>query len=256
MADIMCFYQDLKTKPKQVNKFDYASAVVKLRNTYKQFNTGSFTWLTDHETEHLKDIDYHREVKAFNLDGTTLMENVCQANIHAVRNRPGRYIMCGCDHLINGNIDKLFRSQYRFDIGIMMIKGRVNNTVILVNSDYDTHEYVEEFFRRRYDVYRTLDRDMKQWGGDQYAITQLLRDEGVLPEKPGHRPLRTYSAMGLQIRLFDYHTSGISGVSKSGPVYDPKASFIDFKGPKRKRFYDKIYTYISLKGDQAPALIV
>ena len=262
MADIMCFYQDLKNLqvPQQVaKKFNYGEALIKLHNTYKQFNTGQFTWITDHQTRHLSNINLPYEVKSYDLDGATLMENVCIANINAVRRRPGRYVLCGADHLINGNIDKLFKAKHRFDLGIMMIKGRVNNTVILINTGYDglhtnQHELVERFFERRYEVFKTLDYDQKHWGGDQFAITKLLREEGILPERK--KKVRTYSCMGLQIRLFDYNTSGITGVSKSGPAFDDAACFIDFKGPKRKRYFDQIYTYITLKGDQAPASIV
>ena len=79
MADIMCFYQDLKSedKPQQVaKKFDYGDALIKLHNTYKQFNTGQFTWVTDHKTRHLSNINLPYEVKSYDLDGATLMENV------------------------------------------------------------------------------------------------------------------------------------------------------------------------------------
>ena len=87
---------------------------------------------------------------------------------------------------------------------------------------------------------------MKRWGGDQYAIQRLLEEEGVLPEIKNQD--RIYKWNGLRIKLFDYNTNGITGVSKSGPAFDTDAVFVDFKGPKRKRFFDQVYTYITLRG--------
>ena len=242
MADLICFYQDVLTnRPPQINDFDYRDAVLKLQQTYKKFNKGQFTLISDFATEKLdSQFDSYR---LCDLNGLSLMENVCIANCFAVANNPGRYILCGCDHLINGKIDNMFDGT--FDIGIMLVKGRVNNTIILVDTVYEQHVLVEEFFNKRLSIYQTLNSDMKKWGGDQMALTQLLASEGILPEKKNKN--RVYDCMGLRIKLFDYKTNGTSGVSKSGPVYDKASSFIDFKGPLRKKHFDQVYTYIMLK---------
>ena len=88
------------------------------------------------------------------------MENVCVANAHAVWRNPGRYVMCGCDHLINGDLDKMFDG--KFDIGIMLVKDKVNNTVVLVDSDNDNHSQVEEFFQERVKTFEKLSSKMKR----------------------------------------------------------------------------------------------
>lgn len=242
MADIICFYQDVKDKIPQVEGFDYRNAVLQLYTTYKQFNRDSFTLVTEYETERFKE-KFDQSI-VIDLPNNSLMENVCVANAHAVWRNPGRYVMCGCDHLINGNLDKMFDG--KFDIGIMLVKDKVNNTVVLVDSDNDNHSQVEEFFQERVKTFEKLSSKMKRWGGDQYAIQRLLEEYNILPEKKTKD--RIYQWKDLRIKLFNYKSNGITGVSKTSPAFNSRAVFIDFKGPKRKLFFNHVYTYITLKG--------
>lgn len=244
MADVICFYQDVKDKISQIEGFDYRSAVLQLHKTYKQFNSDSFTLVTEYDTATFE--EKFDQYLVIDLPNNSLMENVCVANAHAVWKNPGRYVMCGCDHLINGNLDQMFDGT--FDLGIMLVKEKVNNTVVLVDSDLHNHRFIDEFFHARVKVFEQLSSKMKRWGGDQYAIQRLLEEEGVLPEIKNKD--RIYEWNGLRIKLFDYNTNGITGVSKSGPAFDTNAVFVDFKGPKRKRFFDQVYTYITLRGSR------
>ena len=58
--------------------------------------------------------------------------------------------MCGTDHLINRNLDKMFLNQ-DFDIKIPIRKGkRVNNAMIVVKKVTDN---VKRFFEYRYEIY-------------------------------------------------------------------------------------------------------
>lgn len=244
MADLICFYQDITNKIPQIEDFDYRSAVEKLRNTYKQFNKGEFTLISEFNTERLHPIPQFDHYQVVDMPNESLMENVCIANCYSTHRKPGRYVLCGCDHLINGDLEQMFDGT--FNLGIMMVKGRVNNTVILIDTDYTNHHYVEAFFDRRLRIYETLNARMKRWGGDQYSIQRLLEEDLILPEKKR----QIYDCMGLKLKLFDYRSNGISGVSKSSATFDPKSVFVDFKGKERKRFYDQVYTYITLRGSQ------
>lgn len=243
MANIICFYQDVQHKIPQIEGFDYRNAVIKLLKTYKQFNKDDFTLITEYKTATFG-MELFDSYLVVDLPNNSLMENVCIANAHAVYENPGRYVMCGCDHLINGDLDEMFDGT--FDLGIMLVKGRVNNTVVLVDSNSHNHNSIEKFFHERVKIFEHLSAKMKRWGGDQMAIHKLLQQEGVLPEKKNNT--RIYNWHGLKIKLFDYQTNGIAGISKSGPAFDTTSVFVDFKGPKRKRYYDQVYTYITLKG--------
>ena len=139
----------------------------------------------------------------------------------------------------------MFVDSDEWDIGIMMIKGKVNNTVILVNINALNDTLIEQFFERRLALYYDLPQGQRVWGGDQNSICLLLQLNGVLPEQ--HNTSRIYDCMGLRIKLFDYGTNGISGLSKSGAVWSRDSVFIDFKGPKRKRFFNKAYTILQLQ---------
>ena len=52
----------------------------------------------------------------------------------------GKIILCGADHLISGNLDNFFKEE--FDIGILWNGGEVNNTVVLVNTEFGNKEKI------------------------------------------------------------------------------------------------------------------
>ena len=238
------FYKDtnLRLEGSEVNEmsqiFDYKQNLIRMYETFKNFNPSYKFEITSDNHTRLKNFDVFRS----NLDNLNLMESFCVSNLEYVKSRNEKLVLCGADHLINGHIDSLFDSE--FDIGMAIVGNplRVNNTLVLVNNT--NRNKIIEFFERRYDCYKNLSTDEKLWFGDQLSYQRILESEAILDHSAKKLPLGLFDIAGLSIKLFQYGSTYVSPIKKQIPEIGVTPIVIDFKGPKRKTRVETIYKEI------------
>ena len=148
-----------------------------------------------------------------------------------------KIILCGADHLITGNLNNFFKED--FDIGILWSGGKVNNTVVLVNTELGNKEKIVSFFQERTNIFYELALLEKSWLGDQISIQSVLEKNYQLPRlAPGESLL--HKSCGLKFKFFNYSEEFVFGVKKSSAGYSKTAIFLDFKGNSRKRWFADI----------------
>jgi hypothetical protein len=222
--------------------FDYETALYSLEKTFKKFNPkGKFILATDMATDiKLESGESFRT----NLESCNIMESLVLSNLDLVKQSEGKIILCGADHLISGNLDNFFKEE--FDIGILWNGGEVNNTVVLVNTEFGNKEKIVSFFQERTDEFYQLGSSEKSWFGDQISIQSVLEKKYQSPRLlPGQSIL--HESCGLKFKFFNYSEEFVFGVKKSSAAYNKTAIFLDFKGNSRKRWFTDIAQEI-LKG--------
>jgi len=215
--------------------FDYETALYSLEKTFKKFNPkGKFILATDMATDiKLESGESFRT----NLESCNIMESLVLSNLDLVKQSEGKIILCGADHLISGNLDNFFKEE--FDIGILWNGGEVNNTVVLVNTEFGNKEKIVSFFQERTDEFYQLGSSEKSWFGDQISIQSVLEKKYQSPRLlPGQSIL--HESRGLKFKFFNYSEEFVFGVKKSSAGYSKTAIFLDFKGNSRKRWFTDI----------------
>ena len=203
--------------------------------TFKKFNPkGKFILATDMATNiKLESGESFRT----NLESCNIMESLVLSNLALVKQFDGKMILCGADHLISGNLDNFFKEE--FDIGILWNGGEVNNTVVLVNTEFGNKEKIVSFFQERTDAFYDLGQSEKSWFGDQISIQSVLEKKYQSPRLlPGQSIL--HESRGLKFKFFNYSEEFVFGVKKSSAGYSKTAIFLDFKGNSRKRWFTDI----------------
>ena len=222
--------------------FDYETALYSLEKTFKKFNPkGKFILATDMATDiKLESGESFRT----NLESCNIMESLVLSNLDLVKQSEGKIILCGADHLISGNLDNFFKEE--FDIGILWNGGEVNNTVVLVNTEFGNKEKIVSFFQERTDEFYQLGSSEKSWFGDQISIQSVLEKKYQSPRLLPRQSI-LHESRGLKFKFFNYSEEFVFGVKKSSAAYNKTAIFLDFKGNSRKRWFTDVAQEI-LKG--------
>jgi hypothetical protein len=237
MTILAAFYKTISDSPNPnlTQEFDYERALSSLEKTFKKFNPkGKFILATDMVTNIKLDSG-----KAFRteLGSCNIMESLVLSNLDLIKQLEGKIILCGADHLITGNLNNFFKED--FDIGILWSGGKVNNTVVLANTELGNKEKIVSFFQERTDAFYELDLLEKSWLGDQISIQSVLREKYQIPKlSPGESML--HESRGLKFKFFNYSEEFVFGVKKSSAGYSKTAIFLDFKGNSRKRWFTDI----------------
>ena len=216
--------------------FDYAKCLVMLRESLFKNSTGwNFTACTDETTEITIPPE---EIFRSNIASVPLMESLVRSNTDYVQTHPGQSILCGVDHLVVRSLAPMFQGQ--FDITLLLNGDNINNTVVMINTTSSNHDRVVDFFNLRQHCYDTLDSNQKQWLGDQVSFELALRNWGFDDEFPLYSG-RTICSNGLSIKFITYNHHWVHGVKKKSPAYSSRALFLDFKGPRRKQWFNEVY---------------
>ena len=246
MIILAAFYKNISesANPNLTQEFDYAGALCSLEKTFKKFNPKEkFILATDMVTNiKLESGESFRT----NLDSCNLMESLVLSNLDIIKQLEGKIILCGADHLVTGNLNNFFKED--FDIGILWSGGKVNNTVVLVNTELGKKEKIVSFFQERTTAFHELDLLEKSWFGDQTSIQSVLEKKYQIPRlAPGESQL--HESCGLKFKFFNYSEEFVFGVKKSSAGYSKTAIFLDFKGNSRKRWFSAITQEVLNKGN-------
>lgn len=243
MITLAAFYKDLKKDLESLvvnqstNNFDYKKALYCLEETFiKRNSKGNFLICTDKDTNLKFD---ERKVFRSDLNNAGLMESLIKSNTNLVKLLMGKIILCGSDHLINGDLSKFFTKD--FDIGILYRGDLVNNTVVLVNiQDYNRLPIIN-FFEQREQAYYQLPQDQKNWFGDQISLQVIINNHNLFHDNFAKKaPEGIFQGKDLKFKIMQYGKNEVAGCSKKSPKYNKESIFIDFKG-RRKQFFDQIY---------------
>jgi hypothetical protein len=244
MIILAAFYKTISesANPNLNQEFDYKTALYSLEKTFKKFNPkGKFILATDMVTNIKLETG---ESFRTDLDSCNIMKSLVLSNLAIVKQLEGKIILCGADHLVTGNLNNFFKED--FDIGILWSGGKVNNTVVLVNTELGNKEKIVSFFQERTDEFYQLGSSEKSWLGDQLSIQSVLEKNYQIPRlSPGESTL--HESCGLKFKFFNYSEEFVFGVKKSSAGYSKTAIFLDFKGNSRKRWFTDIAEEI-LKG--------
>jgi hypothetical protein len=244
MIILAAFYKTISefANPNLTQEFDYKTALYCLEKTFKKFNPkGKFILATDMVTNIKLETG---ESFRTDLDSCNIMKSLVLSNLAIVKQLEGKIILCGADHLVTGNLNNFFKED--FDIGILWSGGKVNNTVVLVNTELGNKEKIVSFFQERTDEFYQLGSSEKSWLGDQLSIQSVLEKNYQIPRlSPGESTL--HESCGLKFKFFNYSEEFVFGVKKSSAGYSKTAIFLDFKGNSRKRWFTDIAEEI-LKG--------
>jgi hypothetical protein len=237
MIILAAFYKNIleSANPNLTQEFDYESALSSLEKTFKKYNPkGKFILATDTVTNiKLESGESFRT----DLGSYNIMESLVLSNLDLVKQLEGKIILCGADHLVTGNLDNFFKED--FDIGILWSGGKVNNTVVLVNTELGKKEKIVSFFQERTDAFYDLTLLEKSWLGDQTSLQSVLEKNYQIPRlAPGESML--HKSCGLKFKFFNYSEEFVFGVKKSSAGYSKTAIFLDFKGNSRKRWFPVI----------------
>jgi len=238
------FYKDIENDKEgsevlEMSKvFDYKQNLFNMYNTFlKQNSKHKFEICTDNKTS-LK----HKNIFRSNIDSKNLMESFCISNLDFVKSRNEKLILCGSDHLINGNLNSLFEDDFDIGLAVATKPLRINNTIVLVN---DTNrKKVISFFEQRLSAYYNLSAEEKLWFGDQLSYQKILESYNIFDPSGDNPPLGIYNIEGLKIKLFAYGSSYVAALKKSLYPVPNNPVIIDFKGPKRKKRAPEIYRYL------------
>lgn len=244
MIILAAFYKTVldSPNPNLTQEFDYEASLCSLEKTFKKFNpVGKFILATDTITNAKVEAD---KVFRTELNSCNLMESLVLSNLDLVKQLEGKIILCGADHLVNGNLDNFFKED--FDIGILWSGGKVNNTVVLVNTEFGNKEKIVSFFQERTDAFYDLGQSEKSWFGDQISIQSVLEKQYQSPRLLPRQSI-LHESRGLKFKFFNYSEEFVFGVKKSSAGYSKTAIFLDFKGNSRKRWFTDIAQEI-LKG--------
>ena len=237
MTILAAFYKTISDSPNPnlTQEFDYENALSSLEKSFKKYNPkGKFILATDMVTNIKLDSG-----KAFRTDlgSCNIMESLVLSNLDLIKQLEGKIILCGADHLITGNLNNFFKED--FDIGILWSGGKVNNTVVLVNTELGNKEKIVSFFQERTNIFYELALLEKSWLGDQISIQSVLEKKYQSPRLlPGQSIL--HESRGLKFKFFNYSEEFVFGVKKSTAGYSKTAIFLDFKGNSRKRWFSVI----------------
>ena len=237
MIILAAFYKNIleSANPNLTQEFDYESALSSLEKTFKKYNPkGKFILATDTVTNiKLESGESFRT----DLGSYNIMESLVLSNLDLVKQLEGKIILCGADHLITGNLDNFFKED--FDIGILWSGGKVNNTVVLVNTELGKKEKIVSFFQERTDAFYDLTLLEKSWLGDQTSLQSVLEKKYQLPRLLSRQSM-LHDSYGLKFKFFNYSEEFVFGVKKSSAGYSKTAIFLDFKGNSRKRWFSVI----------------
>lgn len=215
---------------------DYAKCLTMLRSSlFKKSPGWVFTACTDKTTQ--LNIPA-QEIFRSELSSMSLMESLVNSNTDYVQSHVGQNVLCGVDHLIVQSLAPFFEDT--FDITLLLNGDKINNTVVMINTNASNHSRVVDFFNLRQRCYNELDSNRKQWLGDQVSFELALQNWGFddpLTEYSG----RSLCSNGLTVKFITYNQQWVYGVKKKSPAYTPKALFLDFKGPQRKQWFNEVY---------------
>ena len=240
MIILAAFYKDLKSEFESsvvndtVQGFNYKTALMCLKETYERRNPqGKFLVTTDT----LTNLPFSED-KIFrsNLENIGLMEALVKSNTEIIKSMVGKIILCGSDHLINGNLNDFFLED--FDIGILLNGTSINNTVVLANIHKGNRSKIINFFEQREKEYYNLSDKERNWGGDQSSYHIMLRKHGLLTSNSVTQGI--YHGTDLKFKFMKYGEGEVCGCKKSAASYNKQALLIDFKG-NRKQWFEKIY---------------
>jgi hypothetical protein len=237
MTILAAFYKTIldSPNPNLTQEFDYEASLCSLEKTFKKFNpAGKFILATDTVTNVTVEAD---EVFRTELNSCNLMESLVLSNLDLIKQLEGKIILCGADHLVTGNLDNFFKED--FDIGILWSGGKVNNTVVLVNTELGKKEKIVSFFQERTDAFYDLTLLEKSWLGDQTSLQSVLEKKYQLPRLLSRQSM-LHDSYGLKFKFFNYSEEFVFGVKKSSAGYSKTAIFLDFKGNSRKRWFSVI----------------
>lgn len=253
MIYLVPFYKNASFKIKEApeiidfvknKRYDYHKFLNCLNESFYRYNPdGKLILSTD---SHTKPLGYEGHYYRQDTDKKTIIQSKVYNETRFICDDNGyneNIIMCGTDHLINRNLDKMFLNQ-DFDIKIPIRKGkRVNNAMIVVKKVTDN---VKRFFEYRYERFIQKNKDPHwDWYGDQRTYDNILREELNLlptrdPPKKYSFKLGSYIVRGCKIKLIEY------GGDECGSFdiyphhrrgFDDNTFFYDFKGKRKAYFF-------------------
>lgn len=243
MITLAPFYKNINLKSEgiEVNEmsavFDYRKNIDRLYQSLQKHSPGNaFTVCTDTKTE-LGRYNVFRS----QIDDLNLMECFCISNLEYVKQTSGKLILCGSDHLVHGNINDLFDSEFDVAVAVVGNPIRINNTIVLVGEN--NRQNVIKFFERRLQTYNNLTKEEKLWFGDQLSYQKILEEENILNTFLDKLPLGDYIVDNIKLKVFKYGSHYVNSLKKRFPSYGSPI-ILDFKGPKRKKRIEEIYTEI------------
>lgn len=243
MITLAPFYKDINLKSEGIEVqemssiFDYRKNIDRLYLSLQKHSPGNaFTVCTDLKT----DLGKYNVFRS-NIDNLNLMECFCISNLDFVKNTLGKLILCGSDHLVYGDINKLFDSEFDVAVAVVGNPIRINNTIVLVGEH--NRKNVIKFFERRLDVYQKLTEQERLWFGDQLSYQRILEQENILDQSSANLPLGDYVIDNVKIKVFKYGSHYVNSVKKGFPTFE-NPIILDFKGPKRKKRINEIYSEV------------
>lgn len=242
MITLVPFYKDLDLSresdqlKENIEVFFYKKNLEFLYNTFTIHNpTGHFLLATDLQTN----LPFsENNIFRSDLAGLSLMESLTVSNTNLVNQKIGKFVLCGADQLVNKPLDIFFEDN--FDIGLLTVGGKINNTIVLLNTNENNLSKVRNFFNRRLEIFYELDDKYKSWFGDQYSYSILLQEMGIEIDNKN----KFIESHGLRFKFFEYNVDYVFGSKKSGPAFNKTAVVVDFKGPSRKRWFEQAYKEI------------
>lgn len=206
--------------------------------TLKMTNPESkFIVITDQHTE----LD-HEHIFRFDVPPPqSLMKSIIVGQYQAIKSkyfdRPS--ILMGADQLFCGPLSLLFLED--FDISILTLNADklkiiyVNNSVICVNPKKS--EKVESFFEKRIECFNQTEGSDKEWGIDQRSYEILLSESDLT---------NRFTKYDLDFIFHRYNEGPVHnacGKKEVNPKFNIKKDvcILDFKGLKRKKFFDFFY---------------
>ncbi|WP_438964791.1 hypothetical protein [Winogradskyella sp.] len=233
----------MKKRIDSSQQFNYKNALTLMKDTFDKSNPdGNFIVQTD-ETTNLP-----FETFRSNLNGINLMEAIVLSHLNVVSKNLGKLILVGCDHLIPGNLEKIFEDD--FDIATCIIgdtfddqhRTNIINLVFVKNQNTKKQKQIIKFFQEQHNIFLNLPESDRLWWGDQKSLSLLLETKNIISEYyASNGKTNIFNFNKLKIKLFQYGGDQIVSSTNLQSINE-KNLIIDFAGNKINfnHVYDKI----------------
>ena len=258
MITLLPFYKELneskvsKKLQKRIDSttFNYRNALDLMEETFRKNNpNGKFVVQTDLTTP------LNFQTFRTDLSGANLMESIVLSHNSAVSKNQGKLAFVGCDHLICGNLEKLFDED--FDIATC-INGNVFDeqhrtniiNLVFVNiRNTKRQKRIINFFQEQYSIFKNFEEKDKLWWGDQKSLSVLLETKNIISDYyTSNGTTNTFNFDELKIKLFKYgdgHIISSKNFKRKNSIILDQNLIIDFAGYKEN--FNNLYSRIMEK---------
>ena len=177
-------------------KYDYGKMLNCISESLRWYNNDiKFVVLTDRVTK----VNGHDTFR-MDMKGKMVMESFVNLQTQFIKERIGssKLLLTGTDHIVAGDIGKVF-DRTDFDVAVPISKNKnFTDSFIIVNDE--NPDKVNDFFKRRIDVYRKLDWKERSWFGSQDSYKYVMQ-----PFNDGdHWDHKVYDIYGTRVLLFKH----------------------------------------------------